>query len=64
VQWTFHPADQTAYCRQFKSTRECYTEKNNNHLNRQDWTPNHQSGFRLVHSTVQQCHLITDVKKT
>ena len=30
------------------------------YLNPQDWIPNHQFGFRQAHSTVQQCHRITD----
>jgi len=30
-------------------------------LNSQDRIPNHQFGFRQAHSTVQQCHRITDV---
>ena len=31
-------------------------------LNPQDWIiPNHQAGFRQAHSTVQQCHRLTDI---
>jgi len=30
-------------------------------VNLQDWIPNHQFEFRQAHSTVQQCHRITDV---
>ena len=30
-------------------------------MNPQEWIPNHQSGFRQAHSTVQQCHRITDI---
>jgi hypothetical protein len=30
-------------------------------LNPQDWIPNQQFPFRQAHSTVQQCHRITDV---
>jgi hypothetical protein len=33
----------------------------NKDLNPQDWIPNHQSGFRQAHSTVQQCHRIKDI---
>ena len=33
-------------------------------MNPQDWIPNHQSGFRQAHSTVQQCHCITDIINT
>jgi len=33
----------------------------NKDLNQQDWIPSHQFGFRQDHSTVQQCHRITDV---
>jgi len=36
-------------------------KKINKDLNPQDSIPNHQFGFRQVHSTVQKCHLITDV---
>jgi len=36
-------------------------KKVNKDLNPQDWIPNHQSGFRQAHSTVQQCHRITHV---
>jgi len=36
-------------------------KKVNKDLKEQDWIPNHQSGFRQAHSTVQQCHRITDV---
>jgi hypothetical protein len=36
-------------------------KKINKDLNPQDWIPNHQFGFRQAHSTVQQCHHITDV---
>jgi len=36
-------------------------QKINKDLNLQDWTPDHQFGFRQAHSTVQQCHRITDV---
>jgi len=32
----------------------------NKDMNPQDWIPYHQFGFRQVHSTVQQCHRITD----
>ena len=30
-------------------------------MNPQDWIPKHQTEFRQAHSTVQQCHRITDV---
>ena len=30
-------------------------------LNPQDWIPYHQFGFRKAHSTVQQCHRITNI---
>ena len=30
-------------------------------LNPQDWIPYHQFGFQKAHSTVQQCHWITDI---
>ena len=33
----------------------------NQDLNPQDLIPKHQSGFRQAHSTVQQCHPITDI---
>jgi len=33
----------------------------NKDLNPQKWIPNHQFGFRQAHSTVQQCHRISDV---
>jgi len=36
-------------------------KKINKDLNPQDWTPNHQFEFRQAHSTVQQCHRITDI---
>jgi hypothetical protein len=36
-------------------------KKNNKNLNPQGWSPNHQSGFRQAHSTVQQRHRIADV---
>ena len=32
-------------------------------MNPQDWIPNHQAEFRQAHSTVQQCHHITDINK-
>jgi hypothetical protein len=32
----------------------------NKDMNPHDWIPSHQSGFRQAHSTVQQCHRITD----
>ena len=32
---------------------------NNPHF--QDWIPSHQFGFKKAHSTVQQCHRITDI---
>jgi len=28
--------------------------------NRQEWIPSHKFGFRKAHSTIQQCHRITD----
>ena len=30
-------------------------------MNPQYWIPNHQFAFRQAHSTVQQCHRITDI---
>jgi hypothetical protein len=36
-------------------------KKINKDLNPQDWIPNHEFGFRQAHSTVQQCHRITDI---
>jgi hypothetical protein len=36
-------------------------KKINKDLNPYDWIPNHQFGFRQAHSTLQQCHRITDV---
>ena len=30
-------------------------------MNPQDWIPNHQFGIQQAHSTVQQCHCITDI---
>jgi len=45
----------------FKSTRKKCTKKINKDLNPQDWIPDHQSGLRQAHSTVQQCHRIIDV---
>jgi hypothetical protein len=50
----FHPTDN------FKSTGKAYTQKISKDLNQQDWIPNRQFGFRQAHSTVQQCHRITD----
>ena len=32
-----------------------------NDTNLQNWVPSHQFGFRKAHSTVQQCHCITDI---
>ena len=32
----------------------------NKERNPQDWIPNHQSGFRQAHSTIQQCHRVAD----
>jgi hypothetical protein len=36
-------------------------KKINKDLNPQGWIPNHQFGFRQAHSTLQQCHRITDI---
>jgi len=36
-------------------------KKINKDLNPQDWIPNHHFRFRQAHSTVQQCHRLTDV---
>ena len=36
-------------------------KKIDKNLNPQDWIPNHQAGFRQAHSTVQQCHRMTDI---
>jgi hypothetical protein len=36
-------------------------KKINKDLNPYVWIKNHQVGFRQAHSTVQQCHCITDV---
>jgi hypothetical protein len=33
----------------------------NKDVNPQDWTPNYQFGFRQAHSTLQQCHRVTDI---
>ena len=44
-----------------KVLKKLIFKKINKDLNPQDWIPNHQFGFRQAHSTVQQCHRITDV---
>jgi hypothetical protein len=36
-------------------------KKINKDINPCDWIPNRQFGFRQAHSTVQQCHRVTDV---
>ena len=46
-----------------KVLENLYQKKINKDLNPQDWIPNHQFGFRQAHSTVQQCHRITDINK-
>jgi len=56
MQCTFHPIDQSAFYRQCQNAKKIYKD-----LNLQDWIPYHQFGFRKAHSTVQQCHRITDV---
>jgi hypothetical protein len=44
-----------------KVLKKFILKKINKDLNPYDWIPNHQFGFRQAHSTVQQCHRITDV---
>jgi hypothetical protein len=36
-------------------------QKINQYILESAWVPNHQFGFRQAHSTLQQCHRITDV---
>jgi len=36
-------------------------KKINKDLNPQGGIPNHEFGFRQAHSTVQQCHRVTDI---
>jgi hypothetical protein len=45
----------------FKILEKPILKKINKDLNPQDWIPDHQFAFRQAHSSVQQCHRITDI---
>jgi len=51
-----HRIDQLVFCQSYQKSW-----KNFYYTNLQDRIPTHQFGFRIAHSTIQQCHRITDI---